>query len=136
MLPVAGDERQVVFDRGRGDQRVRSRDACLAANAAGALRDAAVHRQFAKRIQKSLDKRRSDVAGKQLAASDDRVVDPVPAGLELAGAAQMVDEDVRVDQEVSHRIARGASACQLVLATRHDREIARPAQPRKCSRAP
>ena len=100
---VAGEQRQVVRDGRGGNQGIRGGDAGFASDAAGALRHVTVHGKFAKGIEEALHERRADGAGQQLAARDDRIMEPVPPGFQLPGAPQMVDEDVRIDQQTGHR---------------------------------
>ena len=50
------------------------------------------------------------VAGKQLGSGDHGVVEPVPAGYKSNRAAEVVDEDVGVDEKISHAATRRARA--------------------------
>ena len=76
---------------------------------------------LAKGFEEPLNEGRSNVAGEQFATGHDRVVDAMPPRLQLSGAAQMVDEDIRVDQEIGHRITRRPSVAGLAPPIRRAR---------------
>lgn len=102
ILGVAGRELKSTFERRRRDQGVGKPEPELPGDAPGALRDRSINRDLAEGSQQACDERAGGGAGEQLRSRDDRVVQAVPSWLELCRASQVIDEDVGVDEQVSH----------------------------------
>ena len=105
---VSRDEAQFVLERCRSDQGVGKANTELSRDAASAFGYSAVNVEFSERSEELAREVSGGVAGEQFGAGDDRVVQSMAAGLEGDSAAEMVDEDVRVDEEVSHAATRRA----------------------------
>ena len=99
---VAGGEVHAVFQCGGCDECVGESYAGVAADSPCAFGDCAVDGQLAERRQELADRVGSGGAGEQLGPCDHGVGQPVLAGDEWLGAAEVVNEDVGVDQDVSH----------------------------------
>ena len=111
MLAVSGDETEAVLQRRRSDERVRKSGSELSSDTTGSLRYCAVDGEFTEGGEQLARQVRGRIAGKELRAGHDRVVEPMSAGDEGDRATEMVDEDVGVDQKISHAATRRATAC-------------------------
>lgn len=111
---VAGGETEIALQGRRRDESVGHPKTALAPDASGALRDGAVDGHLPERGEHTSGNVGSRCPRKELGTGDDRVVKPVAARLELDGAAEVVDEDVGVNQNVRH----GPTRRGLVFARR------------------
>ena len=91
---------------GGGDECVGQSDPELPRNATGALGHCTVDGEFFERREQLSGEVRGCVAGEEFGSRDYRVVEPVPTGYESDLAAKMVDEDVGVDEKISHAATR------------------------------
>ncbi len=122
--PIPGHEIETTLERSRRDESVRRRDAAIAPQSAGAFSDGAVDGDLSERSEEGSDAllvRRAP--GEELGARDHRIGDAVTSGLEPERATQLVDEHVRVKQQISHVSASSRSA-------RNDAPIRREKGPR------
>ena len=99
---IAGSQTELVLDRGCCDESVGKAESALSSNPPSPFRYHPVDSDFPKWSKECAHQVGGGVAGKELGSGDDRVVDPVTAGSQFPGAAQVVDEDVGVDEKVSH----------------------------------
>ena len=95
---------------GRGDEGVGKSDSELPRDPTGALGHSPVDAEFSERREQLAEEVRGGVAGEEFGAGDHRVVEPVATGYESNSAAEVVDEDVGVDEEISHAATRRARA--------------------------
>ncbi len=109
VLAVAGDEPEPVFESGRCDKRVGKPCPELSNDPAGSLGDGAVDVKLAERREELRREIGCGVASEQLGTRHHRVAETVALRPELARASQVVDEDVGVDEEVSHVASRRAT---------------------------
>ena len=94
VLGVSRHQSQLVFN-GRGrDQSIGETQSELSRDPTSPFGHCAVNDEFAKRGEQFGRQVRRCVASEELDSSDHRVVQSVTARLELAGATEMVDEDV------------------------------------------
>ncbi len=114
MLPVAGDDREPVLDRRRRDQCIGKPDSEVTGDTSTTLGDSTIHWNLAERGKKPNGEVGSGVAGDELRPRDHGEVHPMASGPQLHCAAKMVDEDIGVDEDVSHD------------ANRHEKERTRP----------
>ena len=121
MLPIAGDDREPVLDRRRRDQCVGKPDSELTGDTSTTLGDSTIHGNLAERGEEPNGQVGSGVAGDELRPRDHGVVHTMASWPQLNFAAKMVDEDIGIDEDVSHD------------ASRHEKERTRPAQRRRCS---
>lgn len=100
---IAGHERHAKRERRGGDHRVRQGDPSRSPQPAGLLGEVAIDRD--------LDEGRQQAphgllvragAGEELSAGDDGAEDAVRPGCEGSVSSQVIDEDVGVDEDVSH----------------------------------
>lgn len=94
---------------GGGDECVGQSDPELQRDATGALGHSAVDGEFSERRKQLSGEVRGCVASEEFGSRDYRVVEPVPTGYESNRAAKMVDEDVGVDEKISHAATRRAT---------------------------
>lgn len=106
---IPGGQTKPVFDCGCCDEGVGEPDAALSADSAGTFGHRAIDRDLPERSKEGADQIGGGVAGEELGTSYDRVVQPVTAGRELSGASEVVDEDIGVDEDVSHDPSRPGS---------------------------
>ena len=99
---VPGGKQHGARERGRGDQGVGEPESRLPANLARPLGDLPVDGDFAQRSQQGGRFPDSARSGEQLRSRYDRVVQSMAVRPQRAGATQVVDEHVRVHQNVSH----------------------------------
>ncbi len=88
------------------DQSVEQPYAARSPDPARAFRDRPVDGELTKWREQRRDQRGRAAAGEQLRSRHHRVVQPVTADATLCGAAQVVDEDVAVQQQVTHATTR------------------------------
>ena len=100
--PVPGGKQHGARQRGRSDQGVGKADSRLPANLPRPLGDLPVDGDFAQRSQQGGRFPDSARSGEQLRSRYDRVVQSMAVRPQRAGASQVVDEHVRVHQNVSH----------------------------------
>lgn len=99
---VPCSQTQPVFDGSCRNDGVGQTDAALSTDSASAFRHRAIDRDLPERGKESADQIGGSVARKELGSGDDRVTQSVTAGNEPASASEVVDEDVGVDEDVSH----------------------------------
>ena len=121
MLPITGDDRESVLDRRCGDQCIGKPDSELTGDTSTTLGNSTIHRELAERGKKPNGEVSSSVAGDELRPRDHGVMHPMTSRSQLDRAAKMVNEDISVDQDVSHD------------ASRHGKERTRPEPLRRCS---
>ena len=102
VLGVSRHKSQLVFNGRGGDQGIGETQSELSRDSTGSLGHRAVNDELAKRGEQFRRKVRRYIAREELGSSDHRVVQSVTAGLDLAGATEVVDEDICVDEKVSH----------------------------------
>ena len=110
-----------MFNCGRGDKCVGKSDPELPRDPTGPLGHSTVDAELSERREQLAGEVRSGVAGEEFGSGDHRVVEPVPTGCKSNRAAEVVDEDVGVDEKVSHaatRHARGAVGAAPNVAVR------------------
>ncbi len=95
---------------GRCDERVGESDSELPRDPAGALGHSPVDAEFSERREQLGGEVCGGAAGEEFGAGNHRVVEPVATGYESTSAAQVVDEDVGVDEEISHAATRRTKA--------------------------
>jgi len=110
VFAVPRDETETVLDGGRGDEGVGKSDSELLRDPTGTLGHSPVDAEFSERRKQLAGEVRRGVAGEEFGAGDHRVVEPVATGYESNRAAEVVDEDVGVDEEISHAATRRATA--------------------------
>ena len=91
-----------MFDCGCSDEGVGKPNAALSANSSGSFCHCAFNRNLAKRCQECAHKVRSGITCEEFSSGDYRVVQPVFGGRKLVGASEVIDEDVGIDEYVSH----------------------------------
>ena len=99
-----------MLDRGRGDERVGKADAGVPTYPSRTLGNSPVDGHLSQRAEQGGDDVGRRCAGEQLGASDHRVMQPMPARSEFDGPTQMVDEDIGIDEDVSHDPTRRGTA--------------------------
>ena len=109
VLAVAGDESEAVFERRGRDQRVRQPSAELSNDPPGPLSNRAVDVELAKRCEQSSREIGRSVAGEHLGTRHNGVAETVTLRSEFTRASEVVDEDVGIDEQVSHVASRGAT---------------------------
>ena len=109
VLPVAGDDPEAVFEGGRGDERIGQSRPMFAGDPARPLGHRAGDVELSERCEGLHRQIGRGVAGEQLSTRDDRVAEAMALRLELARTAEVVDEDVGVDEKVSHVASRRAA---------------------------
>lgn len=110
MLAVSRDQTEIVFNRGRGDEGVGKPDSELSRDPTGALGHGPVDAKFSEGREQLNGEVRCGVAGEEFCAGNHRVVEPVATGYESCCSSEVVDEDVGVDEEISHAATRRARA--------------------------
>ena len=110
MLAVPRDQTETVFNRGCGDEGIGKSDSELSRDPTGALGHGPVDAKFSEGREQLNGEVRRGVAGEEFCAGDHRVVEPVATGYERSCASEVVDEDVGVDEEISHAATRRARA--------------------------
>ena len=109
VFAVAGDEPEPVFESGRCNERVGKPCPELSNDPAGSLGHGAVDVKLAERREELRREIGCGVASEQLGTRHHRVAETVALRPELARSSQVVDEDVGVDEEVSHVASRRAT---------------------------
>ena len=103
MPKVPGDKGEPVLQCGRRDERIGDVCAGLSPDASGMLRHGSIGAQLGERRQKEVKRRLVDVgARKQLAAGDDGVRNVAVGDGDPACTPEVVDEHVRIDEDVRH----------------------------------
>ena len=120
MLPIASHDRESMLDRCRSDQCIGKPDPELTGDASATLGYSAIHCDLAERGKQPKGEVGSGVPGHELRPCDHGVMHPMPSRPQLDCAAKMVDEDVGVNEDVSHD------------ASRHGKERTLRAQRRRC----
>lgn len=110
MLAVPRDESEPVLNGGRGDECVGKSDSELPHDPTGALGHSTVDAELSERREQLTGEVRSGVADEEFGAGDHRLVEPVPTGYGSNYAAEVVDENVGVDEKISHAATRRARA--------------------------
>jgi hypothetical protein len=95
-----------MFDCRRSDQTVGEPNGELSAQATAGLSDSTIDRYLEKRTEEERHHVGRARPGYKFGSRDDRVMNPVFPDFEFVGATQVVDEDVRVEKEVSHDATR------------------------------
>lgn len=108
VLAFAGDQSEAVFDRRGCDERIGQPRPELSNDPPGPLCDGAVDVEFAERPEHSSREFGRRVPGEQLGTGDNGVAETVTLRADLADASEVVNEDVGVDEEVSHVASRRA----------------------------
>jgi hypothetical protein len=91
-----------VLDCGCGNESVRKTNSGLSPDPTRAFRYRAIDRELPEWSKNRARQIRGGVACEQLRSGDDRIVQSVTARRQLASTSEVVDEDVRVDEDVSH----------------------------------
>lgn len=112
VTPVAGCERQTMLECRRGNQGVWQMHGEFAPDAASALGDRPVNDQFAQRSKKTRCRIRA-CTGEQLGPRHHRIEESILPGAKLSRSSQVVDEDIGIDEDVSHGPIRSAPAPAL-----------------------
>lgn len=94
----------VAATRASGSRTPNSRDPT------GALGHGPVDAKFSEGREQLNGEVRCGVAGEEFCAGNHRVVEPVATGYESCCSSEVVDEDVGVDEEISHAATRRARA--------------------------
>ena len=110
MLAVPGHETKSVLQRRCSDERVGKSDSELPSDPTGSLGYRTVDSEFSEGSEQLARQIRGGVAGKELCAGHDRVVEPMSPRDEGDCATEMVDENVGIDQEIRHASTRRATA--------------------------
>ena len=110
MFAVPRDETETVLDCGRGDEGVGKSDFELPRDPTGTLGHSPVDAEFSERRKQLAGEVGGGVTGEEFGACDHRVVEPVATGYENNRAAEVVDEYVGVDEEISHAATGRARA--------------------------
>lgn len=109
MLAVPGHESESVLQCRGSDERVGKSNSELPSDPTGSFSDRTVDREFSEGREQLARQVRGGVAGEELCAGHDRVVQPMPAWDESGRATEMVDENVSIDQEIRHAATRRAT---------------------------
>lgn len=99
---VASSEAKLMFDSGCCDEGVGETNPALSTDPPGSFRHGTVDGNLSKRCQQCAHQIGSCIAGKEFSPGDYRVMQPVPAGSELLSSSQVIDQNVGVDEDVSH----------------------------------
>jgi len=91
-----------VFDGGCSDEGIGEPDAALSADSSGLFCHCAFNRNLAKRCQESAHKVGGGITCAEFCSGDYRVVQSVFAGRKQVGTSEVIDEDVGIDEYVSH----------------------------------
>ena len=99
---ISSDQAEPVLDGCCCDESVRKADTDLSPDSSSSFRHLTVDGNLPKRSEQRAHKVRSSIAGGEFGSGDDRIVQSVASRSEFSSTSQMVDEDVGVDQNVSH----------------------------------
>ena len=121
VLAVAGDEPEAVFESGSCDERVGQTCPELSNESSGPLGDGAVDVKLAERREELRREIGRGVAGEQLGTRDHRIAETVTLRPQFPRASEVVDEDVGVDEEVSHVASRCVTGPVLQVLHRRSR---------------
>ena len=99
---VTAHDRESVLKGSRSYQGVRKTQASVVSQSSGALCDVSVYRKLAKGCEQLRDRFCRRRSREQLGAGHHGVVQPVRARPKLCSSAQVIDEDVGVDEQISH----------------------------------
>jgi hypothetical protein len=102
---IAGHQRELILQRGGCDQRVGNGQLRRSTNSARRLRYVALNRKLDQSLEHLPNARLVRVAtGKELAASHDRDPPGVVDQVEASVSAQMIDQDVSIQQDCGHAL--------------------------------
>ncbi len=101
-LGVSRHQPQLVFNGRGSDQGIRETQSELSRDSTSPFSHGAVNEELAKWGEQFGRQVRRCIAREELRSTDHRVVQSVTARPELSGTTEVVDEDVCVDEKVSH----------------------------------
>lgn len=102
MLLVSCGDGEVVSYCGRGDESIGKTDSCLSRNAPGPLGHNPVDRHLAEWSEELGSHVSGRVPREQFSSGDDRIVQSMLSRPQFHRTTQMVDEDIGIDEDVSH----------------------------------